>query len=200
MMTDRTGRMAARKTARKCRAAANPNATGPVGIITRAAGKHGPQLIETQGRFWSDEAEATFLDTLAATCNVTRAAAAAGFSGTTVWRRRRRDAGFAARWLEALAEGYVRLETAMIHRAADRFDGTGSDDEGPAVSTAEAINLLRLHKGGVTDGRARGGRRVTPRPLADVCASILVKLEAIVAMTEADAHAAAAAKAERPDG
>ena len=137
---------------------------GPKGTILRASGRHGPQLTETTGRFWTDEAEAIFLDNLAATCNVTLASRACGFSGTTVWRRRRRDAGFAARWLEALAEGYVRLETAIVQRAADRFDGTAPDDEAqPVVSTAEAINLLRLHKG-VGEGRTRAGRRRGPRP------------------------------------
>lgn len=176
------------KTGRKIKAAANANATGPVGTTLRASGPHGPQLTETQGRFWSDEAEAVFLDCLAATCNVSLAAREVGFSGTTVWRRRRRDAGFAQRWQEALEQGYVRLETAIVRRAADRFDGGGDDDAGePEVSTAEAINLLRLHKAGVAHGRARAGRRRAPRPLADVRASILVKLEAIVAMNEADA-------------
>lgn len=180
------------KDGRKIKAAANANATGPAGTVSRASGRHGPQVTETQGRFWSDEAEAVFLDCLAATCNVTLAAREAGFSGTTVWRRRRRDAGFAERWRQALEQGYVRLETAIIRRAADRFDGGGEEDGSePTVSTAEAINLLRLHKAGVTEGRARGGRRRAPRPLADIRASILVKLEAIVAMNESDAATAA---------
>lgn len=202
------------KTGRQIKAAANANATGPAGTTLRLAGKHGPQLIETQGRFWSDEAEAIFLDCLAATCNVSRAAREAGFSGTAVWRRRRRDAGFAGRWQEALTQGYVRLETAIVRRAADRFDGGdgGEDGDGngngdgngdaasePTVTTAEAINLLRLHKAGVAGGHARAGRRSRPRPLAEVHASILVKLEAIVAMNEADAVVAAERSDEAPD-
>lgn len=174
---------------------------GPQGTVLRASGRHGPQVTETAGRFWTDEAEAIFLDCLAATCNVTLAARECGFSGTTVWRRRRRDAGFAQRWREALAQGYVRLETAIVRRAADRFDGAEGEEEasGPTVSTAEAINLLRLHQAGVAEGRTRAGRRTRPRTLDEVRASILVKLEAIVAMTEADAAAAAAQASERSD-
>lgn len=78
------------------------NRTTGTGILV---GKDGPQLIRTTGKRWSEEAEAVFLDHLAATCNVSIAAAACGFTRFTAYKRRRRDPGFARRWDEALAEG-----------------------------------------------------------------------------------------------
>lgn len=177
---------------RKEQAAANPNATGPRGTVLRASGRHGPQVTETMGRFWTDEAETIFLDELAATCNVTLAARACGFSGVTVYRRRRQDAGFAARWEEALAIGYTRLETALVRRATEMAeDGPDPDAPMPDMTVAAAINLLRLHKAGAAEHRAaRGaGPRRRPPSLDDVRASILAKLEAIVAMSEEDAAA-----------
>ena len=195
---------------RKEQAAAKASATGPQGTVLRASGRHGPQVTETMGRFWSDEAEGVFLDKLAATCNVTLAARACGFSGVTVYRRRRRDPAFAQRWEAALVQGYARLETALIRRATETFDGPGPgpgpgpgagpgagpgpDPDAPlrAVTFAEALNLLRLHKSGAAAERARrgAGPQRRPRTLDDVRDAILTKLEAIIAMREEDAAAA----------
>src|SRR3546814_11540216 len=59
-------------------------------------------------------ARRTFLDALAATCNVTLAARAAGFPVRTCYRWRHQPAAFAEAWQEALAIGYDRLETALL--------------------------------------------------------------------------------------
>lgn len=176
------------------------HANGPAGTILRASGPHGPQLVETAGRSWSDEAEALFLDSLAATCHVGRSARAAGFSTVTVYSRRRRDAGFADRWQAALAQGYIRVETALIRRTADQFEGVPDDPDTPipAVSAAEAIALLRFHRAGATDQHGKVyGRQLRRRSIEEVRASILAKLEAIVAMREEDAAATLAAIEDR---
>src|SRR3546814_8932107 len=49
-----------------------------------------------------------FLDALAASSNVAASARAAGISGNAMYRERRRNPGFAARWHEALCEGFAR--------------------------------------------------------------------------------------------
>lgn len=55
---------------------------------------------KSAGRRWTPERQLTFLDTLARTRSVTRAAASAGMSRESAYRLRRRPAGglFAAAW------------------------------------------------------------------------------------------------------
>src|SRR5687767_12423732 len=101
------------------------------GTSLRASGKDGPQRIASTGRRWTDEAEAQFLDSLAASCNVTLSAQAAGFSKEAIYRRRRTDAGFAARWQAALEQGYARIEIALVRRAADALEGFAPDPDTP---------------------------------------------------------------------
>ena len=54
---------------------------------------------------WTPEAEDCFFETLAASCNVTLACKEAKVSSGGLYRRRRKDASFRARWGEALATG-----------------------------------------------------------------------------------------------
>lgn len=151
--------------------------------------KDGPQRIRVDGKWWNEEAEATFLDHLAASCNVAWSAAQAGFSGPTVYHHRRTDANFARRWQEALADGYIRLETELLGTATDFVASLREDRELPLkhMSVREAISLLNRHgKGG--DPAARGSRfQARPRTLEQVRDSILAKLEAIEAARRAEA-------------
>lgn len=71
----------------------------------------------TAGERWSARAEDVFFATLADSCNVTLSAATAGVSGSSAYRRRRKEAGFRGRWGEALATGYAQLELEMLRRA-----------------------------------------------------------------------------------
>ena len=179
--------------------------------------KHGrAQVIRATAR-WSQEAEAAFLAELAATANVTAAAAAAGFSTPAIYKRRAAWPAFRAAWEAALDQGYARIEALLIAGACDALSGTGANDapavagvrerrplarvDGPplaAVSVDQAMNLLRLHR-----ASARGGApqrydvNATPADIVAVRASILRKVAAI---ERADARAAAtreAAAAER---
>lgn len=161
------------------------NGSKPAGSGVRAAGKNGPQVVKSDGKYWTDEAEAVFLDALAASCNVQHAAAACGYSHTTLYRRRREYADFAERWRAALAQGYVRIEALLIERAEDALSGRLPDPELPIaeMTVKEAMELLRFHHATVHgEGPRRSGRPAVVRPLEEVQASILAKLSAM------DAH------------
>jgi len=156
-------------------------------LVLRASGKDGPQRVRVNGKWWTPEAEATFLDHLAVSCNVAWSAAEAGFSTQTVYSHRRTDPDFARRWDEALDDGYVRLQTELLGTAIGYVERLRSDPELPLkhMSVREAITLMNRHGG---DRAARGGRfRARPRSFDEVRDSILDKLEAIEAARRAEA-------------
>jgi hypothetical protein len=134
----------------------------------RVAGSHvryGPtghaQRIKTGGAQWSDEAEELFLDVLASSCNVTMAAEATGFHTQTAYRMRRLRPDFAARWAQALEQGYIRLEFALVQAACDSVADVEFDSERPIpkMTVDQAMGVLRAHKGEVMgDGRKIPGR------------------------------------------
>lgn len=74
-----------------------------------------------------------FLDALAATCNVTYAAGAAGFCVSSAYAQRRRRADFAQAWDEALASGYDRLEQELLRVSLERLSYVPAD---PAAAPA----------------------------------------------------------------
>ena len=141
------------------------------------------QVIRSPGRKrWSQKAERVFLETLAATCNVTAAAEAAGFSTVAIYRRRKLWPGFAAEWAACVEHGYARLETALIDRASDslRREAIGGDRVGPAVGFEQGLNLLRLHRAEVRGGKPqRYDARARAPDIEAVRASILRKIEAV---------------------
>ena len=90
-----------------------------------------------------------FLDHLAACCNVTAAAAAAGAGLSTVYDARRRDPVFAEQWAEAIEAGYATLEALLIERAAKGGSYTPGDTPVPGPETIDtmlALDLLRLSR------------------------------------------------------
>lgn len=97
-----------------------------------------------------------FLAALAATCNVTSSAAAAGLSSTAVYARRRSAPGFAKAWEEAICEGYARLELMLLESALASY-APAEEGEGaarPKVSDQSALRLLQQHRQQVTMLRA----------------------------------------------
>ena len=163
------------------------------GTSLRASGKDGPQLIASSGKRWTDEAEARFLDSLAASCNVTLSAQAAGFSTVAIYRRRRTDAGFAARWQAALEQGYARIEIALVRRAADALEGFAPDPDTPfpEMTVRDAVTILQLHRAAVRGDTGVSPRwRPRPRSLDEVRDSILTKLEAIASFEKEPQSAA----------
>lgn len=108
-----------------------------------------------------------FLDALADSCNVRRAAAEAGFAPSTAYKLRQRDAAFAEAWQAALESGYARLEMALVERAILTIE-TSSDDAAAApapvgaMTVAQAIDLMNKHRASVDGGRAKSVR-LNPR-------------------------------------
>jgi hypothetical protein len=88
-----------------------------------------------------------FLDTLVETSNVTAAAARAGVPLRTVYKLRRDDAGFAAKWRAALFEGYDNLEMELLGYLRDPQPARKMD-------VASALRLLVAHRQTVERERA----------------------------------------------
>ncbi len=90
-----------------------------------------------------------FLESLAESSNVAASARVAGISATAMYRERRRNAGFAARWHEALCEGFVRLEAELLSEAL--ITPTGNVKDATLKSRAQkyrlGLSLLAAHLG-----------------------------------------------------
>jgi hypothetical protein len=156
-------------------------AHGPEGTLFYGRGKDGLQLVRSSGKRWSDEAEALFLDQLAASCNVTASAQGAGFTPAAVYKRRRRDPGFAQRWEAALQQGYARLEALLVQRAIEALEGFAPDPETPLpdMTVADARAILSQHRAMVQGAQRSRRQWARPRSLDDMRDSILAKLEAL---------------------
>lgn len=124
-------------------------AGGEPHVIRTASGRL--QLRRAQPRRLDRAAEQTFLAALSATANVRLSAAAAGFSHSAFYLRRKQSPAFAREMRLALAMGYERLEMALIE-AADpdsyRDDAWRHNDPPPIpqMSAGEALQLLHLHQ------------------------------------------------------
>jgi len=116
---------------------------------------------------WTDERRETFLETLAATCNITASAAAAGKTTKTARDLRKRDSAFSEAWEEAIAIAYERLELVMLDRA---ISGTEKPiirgDKEVATMTrysdAVGIRLLQAHRDMAMRVRGREGGACDP--------------------------------------
>lgn len=153
---------------------------GPVGTTLRS-GKLGVQIVRTSGHRWSDEAEEIFLDALALTCNAAFACAQAGFSENAVYKRRRSDPRFAARWFEARQQGVARLDLFLIRGAEEALSGKPHDSESPLppMTVADAIAIVRMYGERPESERRHRDWQSRPRELDEIKASILKKLSAI---------------------
>lgn len=156
---------------------------GPEGSILRVSGKDGPQRITTNGWRWSDEAEALFLDRLAASNNATWSAEQCGFSKEAVYQRARRDPVFAEKMAAARAHSHGRIDEALARRAEDFLEGRPPDPDSPIVdmTVQDAIAILKLHRArqNPEGGARRPAWPARPRSLDEVRDSILRKLSAI---------------------
>lgn len=88
-----------------------------------------------------------FLDALAETSNVTASAARADVPLRTVYKARREDGAFAARWQAALREGYDNLEMEVLGYLRDPQPARKMD-------VAAALRLLVAHRDAVARERA----------------------------------------------
>ena len=109
-----------------------------------------------------------FLEELAETSNVTKAAAKCNAMTSYVYKHRREDPEFRRKWGAALLEGYEHLEMETLERL--RF-GTGPGDT--KFDIPNALRLLAAHKESAAREKARRGKR----DRATVLASLNAKLD-----------------------
>lgn len=147
--------------------------------------RHGRPCIARVGPGrWSAAKEAVFLDALEEGANVERAARAAGISTTALYNRRRREPAFAGAWAEAVRGGYLDVEALVIENAKavlsnaprPRRKGRLKD----AMSVADAINILKLHRSAVKGGAPqRYDWRAAEPDIEEVRAEVLRKVAAM---------------------
>jgi hypothetical protein len=119
------------------------------GLVLRGGGS--PKMKKAGKRDWSKAKEEVYVNTLAETCNFTRAAEAARVSTSSAWKRRKTNAVFRASCREAVAAGYQRLELALLDRALNGSEKIvirkdGSEERVREYPNAVALTLLRLHR------------------------------------------------------
>jgi hypothetical protein len=116
-------------------------------VASRAGG--GKLVAKGQTR-WSRRSEERFLDELAASASIRRAAQAAGFTTQALYRRRRINPGFAEAWDEAIGQGRIRIEAYLVEAADRSFDPDRAEAAGtlPILTVPEAIQVLKLGRAG----------------------------------------------------
>ncbi|RKE53818.1 hypothetical protein C8J39_0971 [Sphingomonas sp. PP-CC-1A-547] len=140
---------------------------------------------------WTLERQATFLEELAMTGNVTTSVVVVGMSLGGAYHRRSHDPAFAAAWQAALSRGYDRLEElllatslASLDRDDGRLGGQGDDDprdggvEAPRNETAAVGDAGAVEDvGAVEEG---GGEKIWGG--AAVPGAGLIKLSSVTAI------------------
>lgn len=129
-------------------------------------------------RSWSEAKNRTFIDTLASTCNVTKAAAAAHISISAVYRRRAQDASFRAAWGQALSIGYAQLEIMMLERALHGVERIIDLKNGETRVMRDycdrtALTLLKMHR----DSAVAAEEPVDAHEYEEACERIIARLK-----------------------
>ena len=137
-----------------------------------------------------------FLESLAESSNVAASARAAGVSGNAMYRERRRNDAFAARWHEALCEGFARLEAELLSEALVAPSGNVKDAtlKSRAQKYRLGLALLAAHRAAVRGAKLPGGGGTATQGSAKE--RLRAKLYAMQEQMEAEA----AGEAERDDG
>ncbi|HEX8366526.1 MAG TPA: hypothetical protein VF603_14690 [Allosphingosinicella sp.] len=162
---------------------------GPERDRSILAGKNKrPQVRARRNAGWTKKARRIFLDHLAATCNVTASAAAAGLHWSGAYALRRRDPEFAEQWRAALETGYARLEAMLMQRAArdgddDDWDDGGDPDLPPpdpaGMDTELALQLLRMHRAPLSGSQRRLASKPRSASKKELVAALLKQLRVL---------------------
>lgn len=159
-------------------------------LVVRAGNGRRTQIARARLRQWTPRIEARFLDALAGCCNVRAACDAVGLSVPSAYNHRARWRSFGERWDAALATGYARIETAMVH-AAGAMPRLGADgaEAGPIDSTPDlsitgmtfdaAMQMMWLHQKQVKGTGRRSGAQKQAPDMEEVRKSILRKIDRI---------------------
>ena len=131
---------------------------------------------------WNAKMRESFLDHLAATCNVKASAEYIGVDPSSVYVLRRRDKRFAEAWGEALALGYEMLETLLVGHALSGDDSDvlncGAEVRSGPVAVDLALRLLTAHRNATGKPR-RGGPQRQFATADETDAFLMKKLAAI---------------------
>jgi len=109
---------------------------------TKSPGEPAPEVQKRAGG-----KNAVFLELLAETSNVTASAHSANLPISTVYKLKRLDPGFAAKWRTALYEGYEQLEMEVLAYLRGNLPEKKLD-------VANALRLLAAHRKTVAEIRA----------------------------------------------
>jgi hypothetical protein len=118
-------------------------------------GRKRVQIARARLKQWTGRIEDRFLAVLAATCNVKAACAEVGMTAASAYAHRKRWPAFARRWDEALSEGCLALETALLDASANLFaspalpPAEAGAAPAPAIAPMDAhqaLHLLYMHK------------------------------------------------------
>jgi hypothetical protein len=154
---------------------------GELAVVCLANGRYqarrGPRGRMTRA------AELVFLEALSASANVRLAAAAAGFSHSAFYYRKRTCPAFAAEMSEALLIGYERVEGALFQSVdlmAGPRQGETRDDwlervgdcPLPPMSVDQAVQLLAMHRRTCRDGWDHREARYVAASAEEVCRAI----------------------------
>lgn len=164
-------------------------------LVVKGSNGRRTQIARARLKQWTPRVEQRFLAALMATCNVRAACAEVGMSVAGAYAHRRRWRRFAELWDAAVAEGYARIEIALLENALNLFSLTELPPETAlrGMDTAQAIHLIHMHKHGVLGiGRAPGERWRPPRGIEAVSESIRRKVEIIRAGSDIPPEARAA--------
>lgn len=157
----------------------------------------GLQVQRKRRTAFSEKRRRAFLEHVAATCNVTASAEAAGVTVQCVYQTRMRDEGFRAAWSGAIEQGYARLEARALAEACPaRLIEVGGDlvvAEGP-IDRELTWFLLREHKKGIAGAARAPAPGLASAPWAAVEAHFLKRLKAMKVRIEAEIAGAPPAK------
>lgn len=91
---------------------------------------------------WTPTRRKAFMETLAATCNVSEAARVAGKTVSSAYYQRRRDPAFARDWNQALSVGYAELEALLLRQLL-----FGSEQEDLVLDGEGAVKSRKIRRG-----------------------------------------------------
>lgn len=159
-------------------------------IVALASGRR--QLRRAIAGKLDRAAQQRFLLALSATANIRLAAAAAGMSHSAFYRLRERNPAFAREMRAALAQGYERLEMALLESwspaSGDDAEWRGNDPPAlPPMTPAQALQLLHLHHRQVRWRETTFAGRLLPGETSDLRSARLARLH--YARQAADAEA-----------